>query len=355
MWQKVILWVASISLGLMITAGGVLRIWHRTGDSKLDVVNASRHRALRERYPIENLAPRLEYEQAVLADSSSAFRTAYSAPKALSPTVLKRLQADGEGKSYRSNALADLHRRGANEFIRRPLNGVSRIISPADLLELEPLESEKTLPLPEYSNTDSFPVIDGKTIRTSPPDGGGDASAAAIPARDALLQLHSDGSTGFLDRNFFGATMDKQLVSGFVTHRFYGQMPPVKTSTDDQVWSITRLELVSLLKHNEPRVYVSKELPRLAELKDVPTRPLDEFENASLKELWHDEDIIIVEEPQRIRMLGSLRAQQTCLDCHSVELGQLLGAFSYELQLRRTMPPDGSDNADQQRRHLSKR
>jgi hypothetical protein len=33
----------------------------------------------------------------------------------------------------------------------------------------------------------------------------------------------------------------------------------------------------------------------------------------------------------RIRMVGSVRAAKDCLDCHSVDRGHLLGAFTYEL------------------------
>lgn len=33
----------------------------------------------------------------------------------------------------------------------------------------------------------------------------------------------------------------------------------------------------------------------------------------------------------RIEMVGSLRAEEQCLQCHDAERGELLGAFSYEL------------------------
>ena len=33
------------------------------------------------------------------------------------------------------------------------------------------------------------------------------------------------------------------------------------------------------------------------------------------------------------QMLGSLRAAKPCLDCHNVQRGELLGAFSYRLTL----------------------
>ncbi len=52
--------------------------------------------------------------------------------------------------------------------------------------------------------------------------------------------------------------------------------------------SLTRLELVSLLKFDEPRVYVLDCLPRMDQLPsdDVLTRALNEFEQSSLESLW---------------------------------------------------------------------
>ena len=47
--------------------------------------------------------------------------------------------------------------------------------------------------------------------------------------------------------------------------------------------------------------------------------------------LRSDEDIVIGAATQRIRMLGSLRAAKQCLDCHTVQRGELLGALTYEL------------------------
>jgi hypothetical protein len=37
--------------------------------------------------------------------------------------------------------------------------------------------------------------------------------------------------------------------------------------------------------------------------------------------------------PRRIRMLGAIRAQDVCLNCHTANKGDLLGAFSYDLRL----------------------
>lgn len=95
-----------------------------------------------------------------------------------------------------------------------------------------------------------------------------------------------------------------------------------------------RLELVSLLKHETPRVYVSKHLPRMDELTDAPTRPLDGFERDSLVKLLRGDNVVVSAGETRMQMLGAVRASKTCLKCHAVERGALLGAFTYELAPR---------------------
>ena len=92
-----------------------------------------------------------------------------------------------------------------------------------------------------------------------------------------------------------------------------------------------RLELVSLLKHAKPAVYVSRNLPNMEELSDVPTRPLNSFEQAALERLHKGMDVINKASLNKIEMIGSLRASKQCMQCHDVQRGALLGAFSYEL------------------------
>ena len=82
---------------------------------------------------------------------------------------------------------------------------------------------------------------------------------------------------------------------------------------------------------SEPVAYRSEHLPRMDELRDAPTRPLNTFEQQALAELRRGQDIEIGTTPDRIRLLGSIRAVKHCLSCHDVERGELLGAFSYTL------------------------
>jgi hypothetical protein len=68
------------------------------------------------------------------------------------------------------------------------------------------------------------------------------------------------------------------------------------------------------------------------ELRNAPTRSLDSFESESLRALQAGEDLKVQHEKDAIRMLGSIRAAKQCLQCHEVERGDLLGAFSYKLR-----------------------
>ena len=92
------------------------------------------------------------------------------------------------------------------------------------------------------------------------------------------------------------------------------------------------MQLVSLLLHDEARVYVSDNLPDMEELSgaDVETRGLDPFELDALIKLRNGEAIVTAATPNRLQMMGGLRATQDCMQCHNVKEDELLGAFSYE-------------------------
>jgi hypothetical protein len=101
----------------------------------------------------------------------------------------------------------------------------------------------------------------------------------------------------------------------------------------DVTWSVNRLQLVSLLMHDTPRVYVSEKLPDMEDLNssNAKTRPLNGFETNGLEILHQGEDVYTIATQNRIVMLGAIRADNNCLKCHSVKKDEMLGAFSYEL------------------------
>ncbi|MFP6768308.1 MAG: hypothetical protein VB859_09065, partial [Planctomycetaceae bacterium] len=94
-------------------------------------------------------------------------------------------------------------------------------------------------------------------------------------------------------------------------------------------WVLERVELVSLLLHDEPGVYVSENLPRMDELAGSRLRSLNRFEALAMNNLRDGESLVVRGQGDQLKMLGSLRAAKQCAACHRVPRGTLLGAFSY--------------------------
>ena len=61
-------------------------------------------------------------------------------------------------------------------------------------------------------------------------------------------------------------------------------------------------------------------------------RDLDTFETEALEKLSAGEEIVLHASENRIRMLGSVKCETSCIDCHAgSKEGDVLGAFSYEI------------------------
>lgn len=133
---------------------------------------------------------------------------------------------------------------------------------------------------------------------------------------------------------------------GFDAHAFHIS-PADSVWRDSQVdWQLSRLELVSLLKHHPAAVYVSDHLPAMDELKDAPTRAVTNFESQALTKLGDGEELVVERSSDReFTMVGAIRAITDCRACHRVPIGGLLGAFSYRLTLQ-SKPPGMSQNGE---------
>jgi hypothetical protein len=158
----------------------------------------------------------------------------------------------------------------------------------------------------------------------------------ASPNRETLREFHEIGVADFSNPNGFGFVNSREKVFGFQPHGFRNQPKLPEAVNASSRWRIASLELVSLLKHEVPAAYQSKNLPRMDELTEAPTRPLDGFEANALGQLRSGEQIVVEEDADELRMVGSLRAAEKCTACHSVSRGDLLGAFTY--RLRRDSP-----------------
>jgi hypothetical protein len=175
-----------------------------------------------------------------------------------------------------------------------------------------------------------------------------------LPSEYSLKHLHRDSFDDFFEFGRMGYVKDLWHVAGFKPHRFtrmpgtekpsrheYRDSPTADTTLRPPreswrtKWAIVRLELIGLLRHPQPVAYVSEHLPQLDELSKYRVRDLTDFEGSAMKQLEAAEDFVIDDQPNRILMVGSLRASNDCLQCHRVEHGKLLGALSYELRSER--------------------
>jgi hypothetical protein len=216
---------------------------------------------------------------------------------------------------HRTDQLRDIHEHQVSMFINAPGFGVTRMMihrSPWNLLSSGP--SDVIVPQPE-----------SPLLRPSPPEADRIPANALTSKHDAMRGLHINAVTDFGDPFLTGYIRDREHVAGFIPHRLVELPAP----------SILAVELVGLLEHPEPVVYVSENLPRMDELRNAPTRPLDGFENAALERILKGDDIITATTPDGSRMLGAIRALKSCLLCHDAEYGDLLGAFSYRLNKER--------------------
>jgi hypothetical protein len=286
---------------------------------------------LRKDFPMESLSVRLEYETTPNNAEPKSKTDEFSSSIEGRLTSLEEQQ----NTNWRGRDLEKLHDKAIDEFLRNTGFGVTRMRS----VHREQIELPESPPVPFNDTGKRFtPYVpehadfDGVTLLDN------SESQEARPGIPALTAYHDSGLTEFLAPNRMGYIEDREHVVDFQSHQF-GQAPqfPEKESHTDE-WRVVRLELVSLLKHETPVAYVSKNLPRMDELADAPTRPLNEMERTALPQLRRERDVVIEHWPNTIQMLGSIRASKTCLKCHSVKRGELLGAFTYELRRLNPIP-----------------
>jgi hypothetical protein len=281
---------------------------------------------LREKYPVESLSNRLAYEsrgRGVRPDAAVEPQERHFS----SDVELHLAKFDAESFHGRSNMrqymLSSLHVRSADAFV------VARGFGPVRMLGVraERIELPEPGPIPLPSPTEQY-VPDHESslpiVEENVPD-------RQQPGRNGLVALHSEGLEDLFDSGRMGYVRDRDHVAGFLSHRFTRMPGLAREDQPQSAWQVVRLELVSLLRHEDQAAYVSKNLPEMDRLEEIPTRALNDFERRSIERLRSQEDVVIDEAPDRIQMVGSLRAAKSCLQCHSVQRGDLLGALTYEL------------------------
>ena len=176
----------------------------------------------------------------------------------------------------RAEALKKLHEDQVSAFVDSAGVGIGR--AP------RPIRYQVEFPEAPFVPLDEFPSSIPPESEASLLSGG----AASLDTKtDRNLQsLHADSVSDFAFPEGFGYVKARERVFGFLPHRF------TLRPRFDGAWRFRTLELVSLLKHAAPAVYVSDNLPRMSELRHAATRPLDAFEAAALPRLAKDDLVV---------------------------------------------------------------
>jgi hypothetical protein len=139
------------------------------------------------------------------------------------------------------------------------------------------------------------------------------------------------GLSSFLHPEGFGLVRDREHVSGFNLHGFRGELFQPNFG-NEIMWQIENVQLIGILQHEKPLVYLTQGLPSMEQVRQDKSRPLDYFEEAALPSLIEGDDLFIASKDKTIRMVGAIRATKVCQQCHDANIGDLLGAFSYTLR-----------------------
>ena len=171
-------------------------------------------------------------------------------------------------------------------------------------------------------------------------------SADGLPKQQALSIFNSRAAGSFAEQKT-GWVKNIDEVAGFEAHRIRFDVGwpgnlrlsakalkdrGIEPTSQNIAWKVNRLQLVSLLMHDQPCVYDVDELPNMNNLNSeiANTRPLNDFETAGLKALESGEEMLVRATKNRIVMTGAIRASKSCLACHVGKQDDLLGVFSYE-------------------------
>lgn len=283
---------------------------------------------LRERYPYESVADRLSYEPRSNPPApgvrTGRLRSQPGAArlKEVEDNVVEK--RDSGRRNWHLRQIHELHANVVERFISSPGFGSMRRIGPSEwTLRLDEVDAVPLLPEEDYFKRQ-------REGGQSAPVGNQGRKMGSGSDESRLWDMHRGGLLDFVNPQGFGYIKDRDHVAGFQPHRFTEM--PSNPKVQSIAWEVRSVELVSLLKHDPPAVYLSKNLPRMEELRKAGTRPLDDFESGQLPALRRGEDLMVSATTNHMRVLGAIRAGKPCLSCHDAERGDLLGAFSYKLR-----------------------
>jgi hypothetical protein len=322
--------------------------------------DAEARKKLLAAFPFESLESRLKFDPIGRARVAKTFPTGEldfdkwktlpsdttartKIPPAVATTLMTEERLRREGIFDRVRALAALHEVKVQEFVTNPGFGHMRLIP-------------TRYPKPETQPKDWSEADRGEPV-TLPKAGGffdpnPDKTGPTLPSVIALTGFHTSTTHEFIRPDSWGLVKDKTQVAGFRPHtldyipddharRRFDLDKPTKDKDGRVIsyplierWAVRKVELVGLLMHDVPVVYLNPEgkLPAMKAAKEAGTRELTEFESNGLKDLAAGKEFVSVDATtNHLRMVGAIRMADACMKCHDGKRGDLLGAFSYDL------------------------
>jgi hypothetical protein len=282
-----------------------------------------------EAYPPKKLAPEVSEQMEADARKKLAFESLIERlPKGKPSPPTKALSSEGNRRweildqelaadqGHRAKLLRELHEKTRKFFVESPGAGpVRRMLTPEEIL-MDEWQDPRAPNQP--GEPADFPLSPGEPLSRVEPNG-------------EFYHYHKGGMSDFLYPRGFGYVKDRAHVAGFKPHGFRSAPYPAWRG-ENWRWRVQHIQLVGILSHEQPVVYLTDKLPSMEQIRQGKTRPLDFFEEAALPALREGEDLFIASKGETVRVLGALRATKTCQQCHDAEAGDLLGAFSYTLR-----------------------
>ncbi len=150
-----------------------------------------------------------------------------------------------------------------------------------------------------------------------PPKSQGDSSSVrSVGPTSAAIRADTDGK-----------------ASHFSFAKAVGTAAFIPPPVPGKVWVVKDVQLVGLVKHPEPVVYLTGGVSMARENKDTKTRQPDPFEAQALEVIRGGGELIQAEKRGgTLRAVSGIYAGKQCSKCHE-RPGEMLGAFTYRLAL----------------------
>lgn len=116
---------------------------------------------------------------------------------------------------------------------------------------------------------------------------------------------------------------------------------------EDSKFQVSEIHLIGSTKENGLRFFDTYYPPGKDKLSSTISRPLDSPEAEAIEALRNRTKGYVINRTEiqegsnwfNSRVIAPIFARESCLKCHDTEIGNLLGAFSYETTEQAKLPP----------------